>query len=172
MAYIDDVIFPSSDIGTRWHKLLPRKFNVFIWRVARNRLPTRLNFSVRDMEIVDIGCVVCDYNVEPLDHVLFGCSVATVLWRKLKRWVDLDDLQDYASWSEWINWFDTWQASSTLKSKLYVIMASFHWHNWRYHNNILFGSPASWTSDSLPSSSNITDNIMVVVIPILNNSQA
>ncbi|XP_071704376.1 uncharacterized protein [Rutidosis leptorrhynchoides] len=98
-ALIDISILPGSHLVTRWVKQLPRKINVFIWRVAWNTLPTRLNFSARGMDIEDIGFPLCDYNVESLDHLLFGCVMAKELWLKVKIWVDMDVARDCSSWS-------------------------------------------------------------------------
>ncbi|GKB78915.1 hypothetical protein Tco_0945810 [Tanacetum coccineum] len=44
---IDDHILPSLDIKTTWDKTLPRKVNIFMWRLKLDRLPHRLNLSSR-----------------------------------------------------------------------------------------------------------------------------
>ncbi|XP_071689510.1 uncharacterized protein [Rutidosis leptorrhynchoides] len=41
--FIDDASLPSEIIDTIWVKEVPRKVNIFLWRVAWDRLPTRLN---------------------------------------------------------------------------------------------------------------------------------
>ncbi|XP_071714687.1 uncharacterized protein [Rutidosis leptorrhynchoides] len=106
----------------------------------KNRLPTRLNFSVRGMEIENISCQVCGAFVESLDHLLFDCNLAKELWIKVKIWVDMDVYRDSSSWAAWVSWFDSRQANSDSKIKLYVIVASLLWHNWRFRNSKLFGS--------------------------------
>nr|GEX52610.1 RNA-directed DNA polymerase, eukaryota, reverse transcriptase zinc-binding domain protein [Tanacetum cinerariifolium] len=53
---LDDLFLPTSDIVTRWIKVIPIKINVFVWRASLDRLPTRLNLSKRgvplDLQVV------------------------------------------------------------------------------------------------------------------------
>ncbi|GJT84696.1 hypothetical protein Tco_1066413 [Tanacetum coccineum] len=44
---IDDKILPSLATSTSWDKTLPRKVNIFMWRLILDRLPHRLNLSSR-----------------------------------------------------------------------------------------------------------------------------
>ncbi|XP_071739668.1 uncharacterized protein [Rutidosis leptorrhynchoides] len=89
-SYIDEVLLPSVEPSTRWVKCIPRKINIHIWRLALGRLPTRLNLSRRCVEIQQIGCVLCSYNVESTDHVIFECHFALDIWRRVRIWIDLD----------------------------------------------------------------------------------
>ncbi|XP_071736903.1 uncharacterized protein [Rutidosis leptorrhynchoides] len=41
--FLDNILLPSLGQSTKWVNTLPRKVNIFIWRLAKNRLPTRLN---------------------------------------------------------------------------------------------------------------------------------
>ncbi|XP_071739784.1 uncharacterized protein [Rutidosis leptorrhynchoides] len=43
--FLDEGLLPSAQTATRWAKQIPRKINIFLWRLAWDRLPTRLNFS-------------------------------------------------------------------------------------------------------------------------------
>ncbi|XP_071693186.1 uncharacterized protein [Rutidosis leptorrhynchoides] len=124
---------------TRWCKTLPRKVNVFIWRVAFNRLPTRINISSRGMDIERIGCVLCLYQVESSSHILFLCEVAIEIWRRVRLWVDIQWLR-FSDWSEWIVWFDDWHVTSDKKMRLFAIVAATTWILWKYRNTVLFAS--------------------------------
>ncbi|GJX76731.1 hypothetical protein Tco_0323542 [Tanacetum coccineum] len=42
---------PTLDHATTWDKSIPRKVNVFMWRLSLDRLPHRLNLSLRGMDI-------------------------------------------------------------------------------------------------------------------------
>nr|GEZ86266.1 RNA-directed DNA polymerase, eukaryota [Tanacetum cinerariifolium] len=48
---IDDYLLPKEDVQTRWVKVVSIKINVFTWRVCLDKLPTRLNLSLRGVEI-------------------------------------------------------------------------------------------------------------------------
>ena len=41
--WIDDIILSNSGSETRWNTSLPRKVNILIWRVLRDKLPTSFN---------------------------------------------------------------------------------------------------------------------------------
>ncbi|GJZ36598.1 RNA-directed DNA polymerase, eukaryota, partial [Tanacetum coccineum] len=58
-------------------KSIPRKVNVFMWRLSLDRLPHRLNLSSRGMDIPAISCPSCNANVESANHVFFECDIAT-----------------------------------------------------------------------------------------------
>ncbi|GJV24060.1 RNA-directed DNA polymerase, eukaryota, reverse transcriptase zinc-binding domain protein [Tanacetum coccineum] len=67
---IDDHTLPSLVSKTTWEKFLPRKVNVFMWRLNLDRLPHRFNLSSRGIEIPKISCASCNgfmhYNIRRL----------------------------------------------------------------------------------------------------------
>ncbi|GKE47580.1 RNA-directed DNA polymerase, eukaryota, reverse transcriptase zinc-binding domain protein [Tanacetum coccineum] len=75
--HIDQVILPSVNIATRWNNVLPKKVNIFIWRLRLDRLPHRLNLSKRGLEIDFISCPICNNHVESNNHIFFSCDVAS-----------------------------------------------------------------------------------------------
>ncbi|GJZ63625.1 small heat shock protein, chloroplastic [Tanacetum coccineum] len=46
---------PSLGVKTHWDKLLPRKVNIFMWRLKLDRLPHRFNLSSRGIDIPKFG---------------------------------------------------------------------------------------------------------------------
>ncbi|XP_071714352.1 uncharacterized protein [Rutidosis leptorrhynchoides] len=116
ILHIDGIYLPSSDPSTLWMKVLPRKINIFVSRLARDRLPTRLNISHRGIEIEHLNYDSCSVHVESLKHVLFECPIATELWRSISRWID-KDLQHIYDWSSFIVWFEAWNESVDIKTK-------------------------------------------------------
>ncbi|GKC98410.1 reverse transcriptase domain, reverse transcriptase zinc-binding domain protein [Tanacetum coccineum] len=75
---IDQNILPTLAHATTWDKSIPRKVNVFMWRLSLDRLPHRLNLSSRGMDIPAISCPSCNANVESANHVFFECDIATI----------------------------------------------------------------------------------------------
>ncbi|GKA45607.1 RNA-directed DNA polymerase, eukaryota, reverse transcriptase zinc-binding domain protein [Tanacetum coccineum] len=100
---IDDHTLPSLGIKTTWDKSLPRKVNIFIWRLKLNRLPLRLNLSSRGIEISEISCPFCNGNVESNTHIFYECTFPKEIWRTTRRWCEdsfpLFDFNDH-----WIDW--------------------------------------------------------------------
>ncbi|GKA50055.1 RNA-directed DNA polymerase, eukaryota, reverse transcriptase zinc-binding domain protein [Tanacetum coccineum] len=75
---IDQNILPTLAHATTWDKSIPRKVNLFMWRLSLDRLPHRLNLSSRGMDIPVISCPSCNANVESANHVFFECDIATI----------------------------------------------------------------------------------------------
>ncbi|GJW68204.1 RNA-directed DNA polymerase, eukaryota [Tanacetum coccineum] len=96
-SYIDDFLLPTVGVPTRWIKAVPIKINIFAWRVCLDELPTRLNLSLRGVDIPSILCLVCSINVESTSHLLFSCQVARHLLLKVARWWELE-VQDWKWW--------------------------------------------------------------------------
>ncbi|GJZ82902.1 RNA-directed DNA polymerase, eukaryota [Tanacetum coccineum] len=57
--YIDDYLLPSVGAPTRWVKEVPIKINILAWKVSLDKLPNRLNLSLRGIEISSISCPIC-----------------------------------------------------------------------------------------------------------------
>nr|GEV77847.1 hypothetical protein [Tanacetum cinerariifolium] len=80
---IDDYLLPKGDVQTRWVKVVPIKINVFTWRVRLDKLPTRLNLSLRGVDISSIMCPLCNSSVESASHLFFTCHVTRLIWKKV-----------------------------------------------------------------------------------------
>ncbi|GJU67845.1 RNA-directed DNA polymerase, eukaryota, reverse transcriptase zinc-binding domain protein [Tanacetum coccineum] len=76
-SIIDQKTLPSLAPFTTWDKTIPRKVNIFMWRLSLDRLPHRLNLSLRGMDIPAISCSSCNANVESANHIFFECIIAT-----------------------------------------------------------------------------------------------
>ncbi|GKE21387.1 RNA-directed DNA polymerase, eukaryota [Tanacetum coccineum] len=116
-VFIDDSLLPKANAATRWIKVVPIKINVFAWRVSLDKLPTRLNLSLRGVDIPSILCPLCSITVESSSHLLFSCHLARQLMIKVARWWDLDFLA-LNSYEEWLVWFNTIRLSKRLKEIL------------------------------------------------------
>ena len=151
--HVDNCLLPSLSPSTRWSKLLPRKVNIFIWRLVLDRLTNRLNLSSRGLEIMSITCPSCNVGLESNDHIFFGCDTAINLWRLIRVWIDVN-MPSFSSCYEWLQWIDDWRATKDSKDRVYVITAASLWLLWRYRNSVTFNSQPMKKSD-------IFDNIRI-----------
>ncbi|KAG4906187.1 hypothetical protein JHK82_054823 [Glycine max] len=62
---------------------IPSKAAVFVWRLLRDRLPTKLNLRRRNVKINDLHCPFCRRSEEDAAHLFFHCSRITPIWGKL-----------------------------------------------------------------------------------------
>nr|GEW42683.1 RNA-directed DNA polymerase, eukaryota [Tanacetum cinerariifolium] len=137
--HIDEHYLPSLFPCTRWYKMIPKKVNVFMWRMLLDRLPNRLNLSSCGLGIDLISCMVCNGNVESNDHIFFTCNTAVEIWNLVRSWIDLP-LPSFLSCKDWTNWFDSWHVSKEKKSRMYSIFVATWWTHWLSRNNITFNS--------------------------------
>ncbi|GJW80144.1 RNA-directed DNA polymerase, eukaryota [Tanacetum coccineum] len=86
---IDDKVLPSLATSTSWDKILPRKVNIFMWRLMLDQLPYRLNLSSSGIDIQSISCPSCNGNVESSNHIIFECDIALEVWRLVSRWCNI-----------------------------------------------------------------------------------
>ncbi|KAF5442887.1 hypothetical protein F2P56_035499 [Juglans regia] len=62
-----------------WKLKVPNKIKIFIWRSAREILPTRVNLHKR--KIIDSPmCPICLIHPETVSHVLWTCKAAQDVW--------------------------------------------------------------------------------------------
>nr|GEV55839.1 ribonuclease H-like domain-containing protein [Tanacetum cinerariifolium] len=104
---------------TRWVKSVPIKINVFARKVCLDRLPTRLNLSLRGIDIPSISCPICSSAGESCAHLLFSCRMAKALYSKVARWCEMEIFVFYF-YEDWLNWFISLRFSKVFKDMLEV----------------------------------------------------
>ncbi|GKB02780.1 putative RNA-directed DNA polymerase, eukaryota, reverse transcriptase zinc-binding domain protein [Tanacetum coccineum] len=138
---IDQKTIPS----TSWDKIIPRKVNIFMWRLSLDRLPHRLNLSLRGMDIPAISCSSCNANVESANHIFFECIIASDLWKLVYRWCEIF-VQDLY-FEAFKDWLSSWHAPKEKKHRLFIISTSVLWWLWRFRNSVTFNSQPLRKSD-------------------------
>ncbi|GJQ88945.1 RNA-directed DNA polymerase, eukaryota, partial [Tanacetum coccineum] len=136
--FIDDSMLPKTDVPTRWVKSIPIKINIFAWRVSLDKLPTRLNLSLRGLDIPSIICPLCSIVVESTSHLLFSCQLARQLMIKVVHWWELE-YQDFHSYEDWLLWFKNLRVSKRLKDVFEGVCYISWWVIWKFRNQVLFG---------------------------------
>ncbi|GKA42446.1 RNA-directed DNA polymerase, eukaryota, reverse transcriptase zinc-binding domain protein [Tanacetum coccineum] len=100
-SYIDEFFLPTVGAPTRWVKVVPIKINIFAWKVSLDKLSSRLNLSLRGIDIPSIICPICSSAGESCSHVLFSCNLARLILRKVARWWELD-IPEFHSYEDWL----------------------------------------------------------------------
>nr|GEW43399.1 RNA-directed DNA polymerase, eukaryota [Tanacetum cinerariifolium] len=111
---LDEFFLPRADVRTRWVKNIPIKVNIFAWRLALDRLPTRANLVQRNVVTESQSCPLCDAILEDTSHLFFNCSLPRDVTRLLCRWWNLG-VQTFSSYAEWLVWFNTVRLAPNLK---------------------------------------------------------
>ncbi|GKB89015.1 RNA-directed DNA polymerase, eukaryota, reverse transcriptase zinc-binding domain protein [Tanacetum coccineum] len=123
---IDDTLLSKVDVPTRWVKVIPIKVNILAWRVCLDKIPIRLNLSLRGIDITSISCPLCNNAVESSSHIFFSCPLARQVRSKVMRWWELEDtsINDYG---EWLNWLVNSRLPNHLKTLLEGICYIMRW---------------------------------------------
>lgn len=119
---------------------VPIKVNVLLWRVVYNKLPTRQNLVDRNVDIPSFLCQSCSLEVEDCKHVFVDCEVASQVWIKVVKWLDLP-FPLIINVTELLYWVDTVSLPDLKKKVLEVIVLTTIWMILQYRNNV-FRSPA------------------------------
>ncbi|GJU93195.1 RNA-directed DNA polymerase, eukaryota, reverse transcriptase zinc-binding domain protein [Tanacetum coccineum] len=125
--HINCFILPVLDTRTRWSKFLPRRINVFMWRLALDRLPHRFNLSRRGFDIDSILCPLCSRAAETKDHLFSFCEIACDVWRLVHVWCGISD-SHLNSISSWLAWIDGLSSASVKQERIGVKLLS--WQDW------------------------------------------
>ena len=63
-----------------WNLNIPPRAAVFIWRLLKDRLPTKGNLLRRHVDIQDAGCPLCGQWQEEVGHLFFNCKRTINMW--------------------------------------------------------------------------------------------
>nr|GEW75991.1 RNA-directed DNA polymerase, eukaryota [Tanacetum cinerariifolium] len=125
-SHIDDFFFPSVGDPTRWIKMVSIMINIFAWKVRLDRLPMRINLSLRGIDLPFIICPICCCTGETCSHLLFTCNVARQILCKVARWWELDILK-FHSYEDWLAWLTSLRLYKRLKEVLKGVFYVMWW---------------------------------------------
>ncbi|KAL4563259.1 hypothetical protein LXL04_027299 [Taraxacum kok-saghyz] len=134
--HLDDMRLPAGNAPTLWSRFLPIKINIFVWRVALNRLPTRCNLVSKGIDLETVLCPVCQMEVESLAHILFQCEVAFALWGRVATWCDAY-MPVFDSFGEVHQWIDGQSTVNFRRSKMEAVCFTLMWVLWMFRNGMV-----------------------------------
>ncbi|PWA40745.1 RNA-directed DNA polymerase, eukaryota, Reverse transcriptase zinc-binding domain protein [Artemisia annua] len=137
--HIDNLLLYSGDLPTRWNTLVPIKVNILGWRIRMDRLPTREKLDQKGIDLPSLLCPVCDTYIEDVNHVFLRCELASQIWDRIFRWLDMVQ-PVFLSITDILDWIDSMHSSLKRKKVLEAIILTSMWVIWKYRNNNLFGS--------------------------------
>jgi len=83
-----------SNIDDVWRKHIPSKVSMLVWRLLRNRIPTKDNLAHRGvLSVADNSCVFGCGSMESAVHIFIHCSCASNLWAFVCNWLDTSFVQ-------------------------------------------------------------------------------
>ena len=85
--YLDMVMLRTDGVKTRWNNFVPKKLNILMWRIAKNRIPTRMNLHDRGIELDSLLCPGCKTIGESAAHLFASCTELLPLWVRIASWL-------------------------------------------------------------------------------------
>ena len=76
-----------------WKLLVPPRVHIFLWLVSYNKIMTRDNLRRRHI-IKPLTCVFCSSD-ESIQHLLFDCVVARIMWALVRDHFNKELGSDY-----------------------------------------------------------------------------
>lgn len=109
---------------------MPPKCVSFVWRVAKECIPTRANLDHHHIPITNSMCQVCHSDSETILHVLVQCPYAKDVWCRSRFGVFVMNGDSFMDWLQTM--FNIVRQESW--SRLAVIL----WFLWRHKNNCVW----------------------------------
>ncbi|XP_071705185.1 uncharacterized protein [Rutidosis leptorrhynchoides] len=63
-----------------------KRLGFFVWRALRRRLPMLLELDKRGIDLHSVGCLLCNDDIESVDHSLSTCKDVLEAWCKMFDW--------------------------------------------------------------------------------------
>nr|GEX48624.1 RNA-directed DNA polymerase, eukaryota, reverse transcriptase zinc-binding domain protein [Tanacetum cinerariifolium] len=134
---LGSAILSSAEDRWRWSPLVPIKVNILAWRLAINKLATRVNLYNRWIKVNSMLCEVCDTGIESTYHLFFGYELAKELMVEVGNWWSLD-IPSIDSFLNLQVWFQSLNMSKVKRDRLEVVFLTLWWHVWNFRNASLF----------------------------------
>jgi len=147
-----DTLLETGLFYAAWLKYVPLKVSIFVWRLLRNRLPTKDNLLCRRIpyhdDIICAGGCGCP---ETTCHLLFRCNFYGGLWHLIYQWIDID-FTPPESVREHLHQFGNMAGLSRFThSFLKAIWHAGCWVVWKERNTIIFSHTAKDLANLLES---------------------
>ncbi|GKC59498.1 RNA-directed DNA polymerase, eukaryota, reverse transcriptase zinc-binding domain protein [Tanacetum coccineum] len=139
-ALVDANTLVLDTTATHWNRNVPIKVNVFLWRLALNKLPSKVNLDRIGIDVGSTLCSICGEDVETVNHIFFSCEMAKDLWALLSKWWSLD-IPICSNFSECSSWLDSLHLSSKKKLFLDEVGGTLLFSIWNFRNRLLFTVP-------------------------------
>ncbi|XP_071715045.1 uncharacterized protein [Rutidosis leptorrhynchoides] len=74
------------------NNLVPKKLQIFAWRASQKRLPALTELDKRGIDLNSVRCLLCDDDLETVEHSLIFCKSAMDVWDRVYSWWGLGNM--------------------------------------------------------------------------------
>ncbi|GKF00533.1 reverse transcriptase domain, reverse transcriptase zinc-binding domain protein, partial [Tanacetum coccineum] len=89
----------NADNGSEaaiWNKWVLKKFNIFVWRALKGRLPVCEELDKRGIDLESLLCPSCGDVVKSCSHCLVMCNFARSVWEKIFGWWKIGNVNAFS----------------------------------------------------------------------------
>nr|GEV79030.1 transposon TX1 putative 149 kDa protein [Tanacetum cinerariifolium] len=135
--HLDCLSLPSHYLATRWNKIVPRKVNIHVWRLIKDRFPTRFNLWFRGIDDVSLICPMCSNGLESIYHTMLESIITIKVWKSVVKWLDLN-LPFQLPRNEFLDFVNSQGNLHMAKDILFTIIYTTWWELWKFRNDSIF----------------------------------
>ncbi|XP_071695221.1 uncharacterized protein [Rutidosis leptorrhynchoides] len=138
-ALIDDQVLAVNNVAgeTMRNRLVPKKIEIFTWRVCKKRIPVKTELDKRGIDLHSIRCPICDESLETIDHALIFCKQSMDLWSRIFRWWGFGNFSNLSG-NEILRGNGPTQSSRYGKLIWQAVEWVTTYHIWKNRNNKVF----------------------------------
>jgi len=129
----------SVDASFLWHKDVPLKVVLFVWRLFRDRLPTKDNLLRHG--VIDHTSKLCVSScgfLESSNHLFIHCNFFGTVWQFIHRWLGLSVAATFQVPNHFNQFSCSGGTTKVHRSILQVIWFAVVWKIWKERNNTPF----------------------------------
>jgi hypothetical protein len=136
-----------SHVVDIWHQQIPSKISVFVWRLIRNRLPTKDNLVRRRvLSQEEAACVFGCGSPETANHLFLGCAAADSLWSQVWLWLGISFVSHADIFHHYTQFVNLPGLHSSTLMFFRIIWFTSVWVIWKERNDRVFNNMASTPS--------------------------
>jgi hypothetical protein len=127
-----------------WHRFIPSKVSLFVWRLLRDRLPTKDNLArLRSIPATDTACSTSCGNLETSKHLFLDCATFSSLWPLVLHWLGISVVLGGELRHHFLQFIHMAGLPRFIHSHLRVILFASVWVIWKERNNRVFNNAVS-----------------------------
>lgn len=151
----------SSHWNSIWKMAVPEKVKIFLWRAAKDLLPTAENLWKKKV-VQEATCQICRNQIESIAHALLDCKIARKVWQNspFGKPVQREMSSDVISIIQSLH-----QQQRDLSGEL---VASLLWVIWNARNKMLFEGINEDPVRLVARAFSVADSIKRIRTPELN----
>lgn len=144
--FIDRKSLPNNVKDTRWNKLVPKKVNLFVWRLLNNGIPTHVNLFGRGVDVNTVRCNLCDNGFDDISHIFHRCRFMCDTRRKVNDWLKLNipNMDPLGT----VAWYKDLQITNHQREVIEAILFIWWWQTWKERNKALHNGSHDNISDT------------------------